>query len=179
MNKKTLWLTQTAVMLALLIVLQAVTKSFGQLVTGSCVNAVLAVCTLVAGGSSGLTVALLSPIFACVLGIAPNVVTVPAIMIGNCAYVLVLWKLCQGSWTRRIIAAVLAAIAKFAVLYALVQLVICGLLAEFLLAQGLLKQPMLAMLNATFSWPQLFTALVGGAAAILMVPVLKKALHKK
>ena len=178
MNKKTLWLTQTAVMLALLIALQAVTKTLGQLVTGSCVNAVLAVCTLVAGGSSGLTVALLSPIFACVLGIAPNVVTVPAIMAGNCAYVLVLWKMYQGNWGRQIATALLAAIAKFALLYILVQLVICGWLSDFLLTQGLLKQPMLTMLNVTFSWPQLLTALIGGTIAMLMVPVLKKALHR-
>lgn len=178
MNKKTLWLTQTAVMLALLIALQAITKASGQLVTGSYVNAVLAICTLISGGSSGLTVALLSPIFACVLGIAPNVVTVPAIMAGNCAYVLVLWKLYQGNLGRQIAAVVLAAAVKFALLYALVQLVICGWLSDFLLTQGLLKPPMLTMLNATFSWPQLFTALLGGAVAMLTVPVLKKALHK-
>jgi hypothetical protein len=29
-----------------------------------------------------------------------------------------------------------------------------------------------------FTWPQLFTALIGGAVALLLVPVLRKALHK-
>ena len=36
MNKKVRWITETAIMLALLVTLQAVTKGFGQLVTGSC-----------------------------------------------------------------------------------------------------------------------------------------------
>ena len=49
MNKKVRWITETAVMLALLVALQALTKGFGQFVTGSCVNAVLAVTVLTAG----------------------------------------------------------------------------------------------------------------------------------
>ena len=61
-------LTETAVMTALLIVLQAVTKPAGQYVTGTCVNAVLAVSVLAAGLWSGIAVALLSPLFAFLLG---------------------------------------------------------------------------------------------------------------
>ena len=38
MNKKVRWITETAVILALLVALQALTKGFGQFVTGSCVN---------------------------------------------------------------------------------------------------------------------------------------------
>ena len=41
MSKNVRWITETAVMLALLIALQALTKPLGQLVTGSCVNAVI------------------------------------------------------------------------------------------------------------------------------------------
>ena len=33
-------------------------------------------------------------------------------------------------------------------------------------------------LPVTFGWPQLVTALIGGAVALLVVPVLRKALHK-
>ena len=58
MNKNVRWITETAVMLALLVALQAVTKPLGQLVTGSCVNAVLALAVLFAGLGSGITVAL-------------------------------------------------------------------------------------------------------------------------
>ena len=69
MKKKTLWLTETAMLIALLIVLQAVTKSWGQIVTGSFVNTVLALSVLTVGLWSGVTVAALSPFFAFMLGI--------------------------------------------------------------------------------------------------------------
>ena len=64
MKKYILWITETAVMLALLVTLQLLTKGFGQLVTGSFVNGVLAVTVLVVGFSGGITVALISPVLA-------------------------------------------------------------------------------------------------------------------
>lgn len=180
-HSKVLWITETAVMLALLVVLQAVTKPLGQIVTGSCVNAVLAVTALFSGMGSGVIVALLSPIFAYLFGIAPQIVTVPAIMVGNAVYVVVLRKLTGGhvgELSKASTAWAVAAVAKFATLYALVVWVICGLLAQPLLDQGILKQPMLQALPATFAWPQLVTALIGGALALLVTPVLKKALKR-
>jgi hypothetical protein len=180
MKKKIQWITQTAVMLALLIALQAATKPLGQLVTGSCVNAVLAVAVLLGGLSCGGTVAVISPVAAFLLGIAPQILTVPAIMVGNAVYVLVLHFAAGRSrqlW-RRLMAWLAAAAAKFASLYAIVVWLICGVLAEKLLASGMLKPPMLNALPATFSWPQLFTALIGGAVAMAIVPVLRKALHR-
>ena len=73
---------------------------------------------------------------------------------------------------------VIAAAGKFASLYAIVVWIICGVLSESLLASGAMKAPMLQSLPATFSWPQLFTALIGGGLALLITPVLRKALHK-
>ena len=182
MNKKIRWITETAVMLALLISLQAITKPMGQLVTGSCVNAILAVAALVAGLSSGLTITLISPVLAFLLGIAPQILTVPAIMIGNSVYVVLLSALADKSGKnllKQVIAWLVAAAAKFAALYAVVVWLICGVLSENLLASGMLKAPMLKALPATFSWPQLVTALIGGAVALLIVPVLRKALKKQ
>lgn len=179
MKKKTIWITKTAVLIALLVVLQWVTKPLGQLVTGSCVNAVLAIAAWFAGMASGLTVALASPVFAFLLGIAPNLVTVPAIMAGNAVFVLLLCLIAGQNHWKSAVAVAAAAVGKFAVLYTLVTWVICGVAADALLAQGLLKKPMLSMLPATFSWPQLVTALVGGAVAMMIVPVLKKALRTK
>ena len=83
MRKNIRWITETAVMLALLMALQALTKPMGQLVTGSCVNAVLAITVLLVGMGSGIAVALCSPVCAFLLGIAPNFVTVLPIMAGN------------------------------------------------------------------------------------------------
>ena len=181
MNKKIRWITETAVMLALLVSLQALTKPMGQLVTGSCVNAVLAVSALVGGLATGLTVALISPILAFLLGIAPQILTVPAIMVGNSVFVVLLAVLADKSgknMIRQIAAWIAAAVSKFAALYVIVVWLICGVLSEQLLASGAMKEPMLKALPATFSWPQLFTALIGGAVALLIVPTLRKALHK-
>lgn len=181
MNKKIRWITETAVLLALLVSLQALTKPFGQIVTGSCVNTVLAVATLVAGLSSGLTVALISPVLAFLLGIAPQILTVPAIMVGNSVYVLLLHFLADPSGknlVRQIGAWLIAAAAKFVTLYLIVAKVICGVMAPALLSAGTLKEPMLTALPATFSWPQLITALIGGAVALIITPLLRKALHK-
>ena len=181
MKKQTLWLTSTALMLALLITLQSVTRGLGQIATGTCVNAVLAVSTLLIGLSGGLTVALLSPIFAFLLGIAPQLVTVPAIMAGNAAFVLVLSVVGGRSQSiiRRIAAWLTSSAAKFAVLHILVVRIICGTASSMLMAQGILKAPMLDKLPAMFTWPQLITALIGGGLALLITPIINKALHRR
>ena len=176
----TRWLTKTAIILALLVALQALTKSFGQLVTGSCVNTLLAVSALFGGLGCGITVALVSPILAFLLGIAPQILTVPAIMIGNTVYVVLLFVISgrSGRHTmRQICAWIMAAFAKFVVLYIIVAKLICGVMSSSLLAAGALKEPMLTVLPVTFSWPQLITALIGGAVSLLIVPALKKPLH--
>ena len=181
MNKKIRWITETAVMLALLVSLQALTKPMGQLVTGSCVNTILAVSVLVGGYSCGLTVALISPVLAFLLGIAPQILTVPAIMVGNAVYVTLLHFLADPSTRnlgRQIAAWAVAAVGKFATLYLLVAKLICGVLSGSLIEAGVMKPPMVNALPATFSWPQLFTALIGGAIALSIGPLLKKALKK-
>ena len=181
MNRKIRWITETAVMLALLVALQALTKPMGQIVTGSFVNTVLAVTALVVGLSGGITVAVISPVLAYLLGIAPQILTVPAIMVGNCVFVVLLAVLAgkdHKNIVRQVMAWAAAAAAKFAALYAIVVWLICGVLAESLLASGVLKAPMLKALPATFSWPQLITALIGGGLALVITPVLRKALHK-
>jgi hypothetical protein len=186
MKKKTLWLTETAVMLALLITLQALTKPLGQLVTGSCVNAVLAIAVLLIGMSSGITVAVISPVCAYLFGIAPNFVTVLPIMIGNVCFVVLL-RLIAGKSHKPVwkqpVALISAAGVKFGVLYLLVVKVICGVASGALLGKKLgdivvLAPPMLKLLPTMFAWPQLFTALIGGAVALLIAPVLRKALHR-
>ena len=190
MKLKTRWITETAVMLALLICLQwagsliphQMTK---QLVTGTMVNCVLAVTALLVGMSSGITVALISPVCAFLLGIAPNFITVAPIMAGNVCYVVLL-RLIGGSdgkplWKQGAALACAAAVTV-AVRYLLVAKVICGVAAEGLLGKKLgeivvLAPPMLKMLPTMFSWPQLVTAVSGGILALLILPVLRKTRH--
>jgi uncharacterized membrane protein YeaQ/YmgE (transglycosylase-associated protein family) len=101
-------------------------------------------------------------------------------MAGNTVFVLL--YLIVGakvaSVARRIIAWLVAAAAKFVTLYVIVVKIICGVMAESLMAAGTLKAPMLKALPATFSWPQLITALIGGGVALLIVPAIRKALKR-
>ena len=191
MKNKIRWITETAVMLALLICLQWVgsfvpDQMTKQLITGSLVNCVLAVTVLVAGMGSSITVALISPICAFLFGIAPNFVTVAPIMVGNVCYVvllrLIIGKSLKPVW-KQPVALVSAAVVKFGVLYLLVVRLICGIASNALLGKKIgevvvLAPPMLKMLPTMFAWPQLATALIGGTLALLVVPVIRKALKR-
>lgn len=174
MKKQTIWITETAVLLALLIVLQAVTKAAGQFVTGSCVNAVLAVAVLFAGVWSGVTVALLSPFLAFLLGIGPQLLPiVPAISAGNLVFVLVLHLLAgrtNAAVIRKAAGWLAAALAKFAALYLLVVKLLCAILP--------LAPQQIAVFSSMFSWPQLVTALIGGGLGLLLAAALQRAFHR-
>ncbi len=174
MKKKTLWIAETAVMIALLVALQGLTKPAGQFVTGSCVNLILGVSALVGGLWCGLTVALLSPFFAFLLGIGPALIQiVPAIAVGNIVLVLVLYLICRKAKKFSALSyggAVAASVCKFVVLYALVVLLLLPLLG--------LPEKQVAMMSAMFSWPQLVTALIGSFLAVTIAPVIRKALHR-
>lgn len=164
---RTQWTTRTGVLVALLVVLQWATSGLGQYVTGSCVNAVLAVSALVGGLRSGVAVALLSPFCAKLFGIGPQLIQiVPAIAAGNLAFVLVLHFLCKK---QKVLGLICGAVAKFATLYLLVVKFIVPMLAANL------KPQQIATFSAMFSYPQLITALIGGSVALAIVPVLKKA----
>ena len=171
MSKKTLFITRTAAMLALLIVLQAATKNLGQFVTGSCVNAVLAAATLLGGFASGLIVAVISPFLAFLLGIGPKLIeVVPAIAIGNLALVLILWAIKGDGALNRVIKWIAASVGKFLVLYLLVIQLLCRVMT--------LPEKMTATFSTMFSWPQLVTALIGSGIMLLILPILQKAIRK-
>ena len=76
MNTKLI--TRTAMLIALLVAVQYVTKSAGQIVTGSCVNLILAVAALVGGVWCGAAVALISPFCAFLLGIGTPILRLPS-----------------------------------------------------------------------------------------------------
>lgn len=160
-------LCRTAIFLALLIAVQFVTRSIGQYVTGSLVNLILIASGLMCGLWGGLAVAVLSPICAFFIGIGPAFPqVVPAVALGNAVLVL-LWVLIAGAKNapiaRQAIALVVAAVAKFLTLY----LVIVKWLVPMVLT---LNEKQTAVLSASFSFPQLITAVIGGVLAMLLVP---------
>lgn len=174
MKKKSLQITQTAVLAAMLVLLQSVTKAGGQLVTGSCVNAVLAIAALLCGAWIAVAVAVISPFFAFLLGIGPQIIPiVPAIAVGNVIYVLILHFLCSKKnfpIFRQGIGLLCAAVCKFLALYFIVTQLLCQVLP--------LPEKQVATFSTMFSWPQLITALIGGAVALLTAPVLRKAFRR-
>lgn len=179
-KNQVLWITQTALFIALLIVAQFITKSATQLVTGSVVNFLLVASTLTAGLYSGLTVAIVSPIFATLLGISGFWLLVPAIAVGNAVIVLV-FSLFVGRAERLggtkkyflwLAAIALGAAAKFFALYLGVVKIIIPIISDTL------NEKQIANISAMFSLPQLFTALIGGAIAMVVVPSIKAALKK-
>ena len=192
MKKNIRWITETAVLMALLICLQWLgsnipTPLVKQLITGTCVNCVLAIAALYSGTGSSMTIALISPILAFFVGISQPITVIP-IMAGNACYVLLL-RLISGNsgntFWRQPVALAVAAGAKFAVLYILVVKTICGFASGLFMGkmigdQMLLGPKMLQPKNLPlmFSWPQLVTAICGGIIALCILPVLRKALHK-
>lgn len=177
MNKKTLWVCRTAVMIAVLVALQVATKAMGQFVTGSCVNMVLVVATLCGGFWCGFATALVSPFLAYLLGIGPALIQlVPAIALGNIGlvaiYALIYKKVADKVWLRDVLAVVLAAAVKLAVLFLLIVKILIPLLA--------LPDKQAAMMSTMFSWPQLVTALIGGVlGTAVSIPVKKATSGKK
>lgn len=179
-NSKIQWMTRTGVLIALLIALQwatAGTQAFaGQYITGSLVNCVLAVAVLFGGIWCGTTVAILSPFCAFALGIGPKLLQiVPCIAAGNVVYVLMLNRLLHGKnrpvW-QQALSLLIAAAAKFGALYAAVVKILIPLMGSAL------KAPQVQTFTVMFSWPQLVTALLGGTVALLILPVLRKAIQK-
>ena len=174
--EKTVWIARTAVCLALLIAIQFLTKSLGQLVTGSCVNLVLAIAALIGGVWSGVTVAVISPFCAYLLGIGPAFLPlVPCVSLGNAVYAVLFALLVGGFLQKKKLPAaygsmVLAAAAKFAALY---------LVLVRLVAPAVIPAAKLSTVTAAFTWPQLLTAVIGGVLACLIAPVLCRALEKK
>ncbi len=173
MKKRILWITRTAVLTALLIVMQAATASFGNtIITGSVVNLILVLAVMLAGLASGLTVAAISPVVAKLLGIGPLWTLIPFIILGNAVLVGVWHFVGNRDPGRPVfahgIALIGAAVAKFLTLY----LGIVRIAIPYLLN---LPEKQAAVVSGMFSIPQLLTALIGGGIALFMLPILKKA----
>ena len=178
MKNKTFWIAETAVMIALLVALQWATKPLGQFVTGSCVNlvlgvSVLGVSTLVGGVWCGAVVALVSPFCAFLVGVGPaKLAIVPFIAVGNLVLVLVLHFIAGGKplGLRSYLAVAAAAVCKFVVLFLLVTRVAIPALN--------LPEAAASAMSASFSWPQLVTAAIGGVIAVTIAPTIRKALKR-
>lgn len=179
MNNKVKWITRSALAIALIIVAQLATRALGQqLVTGSLVNLVLALSTLLFGWSVGAAAAVVSPFIAYLLGINAQILVVPAIAAGNLTYVLVIALvviLLKGvsfcgnkkvsEFIRHLVAVAAGAVCKFGIQY---------LLIVKWIAPAFLTAKVQAVMAVNFGIIQLFTACIGGVMACLVYPLVSK-----
>jgi uncharacterized membrane protein len=174
-HEKVLWITRTAVLIAITVVLQALTLQLGnQFITGSVVNLMLILSVMTCGLSTGLTVAAFTPILPTLLGFGPLWPVVPFIASGNMALVA-LWHFIGNrnmgnAYIAYVIATVAGAVAKFLILYfGIVRIAIPYILG---LPEG-------NVMSVLFSYPQLITATTGGVCAIILLPLLLKAIKER
>jgi hypothetical protein len=171
-HKKVLWITRTAVFIALTVALQALTLQLGnQIITGSVVNLMLILSVMLCGLSTGLTVAVFTPVLPTLLGFGPGPI-VPFIALGNMTLVF-LWSFIGNrniinTYISYITALAAGALGKFLVLYiGVVQIAIPYILN--------LPEQGVNLLSVMFSYPQLITAATGGVCATILLPTMKKA----
>ena len=179
-----LWITQTAIFIALLVTSQHVTAPMSQFVTGSIVNFILVAATILVGVTSGVVIGVVSPIFAyIILGMPIFPVIIPFIMVGNAALVvavhLISAKVYKNlglrdyvrlDYVKIVVAIVAGSVLKFLVLW----LGVVHIALPFLIPNAL--PPQVAAMSHAFSWPQLVTALIGSTVAMLSMPHLVRAL---
>ena len=176
MNKRIKFITETAVCIAVLIVVQLSTRGMTQLVTGSLVNAVLIVTALTAGLAGGICTAVISPFLAFLLGIGPKFLTiVPVVAAGNLIIVLTVYAIINqfnmNYYIKWLLAVILGAVLKFAALYFGIVKLVLPLLS--------LPPQKAAAISASFGAVQAVTAVIGGIVACSIVTTLKKHGNKK
>ena len=140
-----------------------------QWLSGPIVNALLILILFIVGIRSALVVALVPSLMALAGGLLPAVLApvVPFIMISNAIFVLSIDRIydwsknsASGYWSGVLIGAVL----KFSFLY----------LSVSWISKLLLKKDLAIKVAEMMSWPQLITAILGGAIAWLILKWLKR-----
>ena len=165
--------TYAGVLIALLVAVQFFAAGIGgQFVAGPLVNLILIISVMLCGLRIGLTVGVVSPVCAKLIGIGPFWTLIPFIILGNAAFVIV-WHFSERInadviVVRHLITAAAAAVVKFAVLYIGIVMIAVPFLLD-------IPAQAAAVVTNMFSYPQMLTAFAGGAAASVVVPILKKA----
>jgi len=154
--KDTRSLTRTALLLAITLVIQYM--KMPQLLTGSLVNAMLIIAGSTVGTFSGVTVGLLTPAIALLVGILKFPPMVPFIMAGNALYVYL-----YSTQKNAVLKIALPSVAKYAWLSASVLYILNWFGVK-------VPQPVVQ----AFTLPQLITALIGATIGIAVTSLLSK-----
>ncbi|EOD00031.1 ECF transporter S component [Caldisalinibacter kiritimatiensis] len=170
MNNKittTSYITRTGILLALALVFQIGFQSFAQPAVGPLVNMVLLISAGMVGTLSGVIVGCFTPLIALMVGIMKLPALLPFIMIGNALYVII-FNFMRGKITPggEYIGLAVAALGKFAFLALTIRYIAAKLFLANLPAQKL------KVIIGIFSLPQLYTALVGGIIALIILKLI-------
>lgn len=163
-------ITRTAILLALTILFQTLGRfiplgQFNQFIVGPLVNACLLIAAAYTGLAGGAVVSVLSPFGAILTGAAIPLPFAPFIALGNFILVLLFVLLKK----KQLVGIAAGAVLKFAFLW-----------GSILVFTGLVNIPAkkATLLIASFSWPQLVTAIIGGAIALVVLKALGKTIEK-
>lgn len=169
-NRSTIKLTQASILLAVALVFQMLGSKIpgiNQYIVGSAVNAVLLLAAYLCGAFYGVSIAILTPISALLLGQLKPILApfIPFIMIGNLILVVCFSLLCMKGVWGQYLGIITAAFLKFIFLYTSV----AKLIYIFKIN---LPAPAVKSLSAAMGITQFFTALIGGIIAIALIRVL-------
>ena len=150
------WVSRTAILLAIALVFQM--GGFPQFITGPLVNTVLYLAAMIVGWQGGMLIGILTPVIASIRGILPPPLTplIPFIALGNSILIILFFWLQSKN---KIVGIIIASCVKFLLLAGAVKLLVQ-------------VPPAIAQM---MSFPQLITALAGGAIALLLAHFFKKA----
>jgi hypothetical protein len=176
------FITRTALMLAVTVVIQMATRGIpapaGSFVTGSLVNACLLIATALGGIWSGIVISILAPYTSLInnhAAVAPALVFFgPIVALGNAALVTAFYffRKNANSIVRPAAGIIIGTAVKFLILYG-------GILAFFQVLASLGAESLLKFkvpMTLLFSYPQIVTALIGGALALTAIQLLHKPL---
>ncbi len=137
-----------------------------QFLTGPIINALLILSLLYLGKSQAFFLALIPSSVALSRGLLPLALApmVPFIMISNCLYIEAFARLTTAKLSNGFVAVFAASLFKTIFLF----------LISKLLMENILAAPLASKIAVMMSWPQLWTALLGGVLALLIDQGLKK-----
>ena len=172
------WITRTAVLLALCVLFQMIRILIGStpvstLIIGSLVNLTLIISVLYVGFWSGATLSVFSVIIAYMQGHIPAVIPLAVVVaLGNIAIVTGVWLFKnRNSFVGNVSGVLVGAVAKFLFLWLAV--------SQFVVPMFIANPVKAKALTLAFSYPQLITALIGGALAIIIAPRIKHVAKKE
>jgi ECF-type transporter family protein len=160
----TTYIARTGLLLALALIFQIGFRYVSQPLVGPMVNFTLIIGAGLVGTTSGVIVGCLTPLIAFFFGIMPLFPLVPFVMIGNSLFVLIFNIIRRNMNILGDIAGVTVA--------ALVKSAFLAISVRYLVTLIVPKIP--SKIIVAFSLPQLYTALIGGFLAIIIIKLIRK-----